>query len=76
MVRWAVAAGVARASGDRATLEALPLLPLRDALTAAVWAAALVTRRVVWRGEAFEVDAGGRLRPAAEPAATAAPPAR
>ncbi len=74
VVRGAVAAGVARATGDRATLKALPLLPLRDALSAAVWAAALVTRRVVWRGETFEVDAGGRLRPAAEPRPTAARP--
>lgn len=75
-LRWAVAAGVARATGDRATLRALPLLPLRDALSAAVWAASLASRRVVWRGETFEVDGDGRLRPAAEPAATAAPPAR
>lgn len=75
-LRWAVAAGVARATGDRATLRALPLLPLRDALSAAVWAASLASRRVVWRGETFEVDGDGRLRPAAEPATTEAPPAR
>ncbi len=61
-LRWAVAAGVARATGDDASLRALPLLPLRDVLTAAVWAAALVGRRVIWRGDVFAVDRAGRLR--------------
>jgi ceramide glucosyltransferase len=45
----------------------LLLLPFRDALTAAVWLTGLFGRRVVWRGQAFEIGAGGRLR-AVEPA--------
>jgi ceramide glucosyltransferase len=61
-VRWAVAAGVASATGDDASLRALPLLPFRDLLTAAVWTAGLFGRRVVWRGHVFEVDRTGRLR--------------
>lgn len=73
-VRWGVGAGVARATGDRAALRALPLLPLRDALTAAVWTAALAGRRVVWRGEAFDVDPAGRLRPAARRSAAPVSP--
>ena len=60
-IRWAVAAAVARTTGDVASLRALALVPLRDALTAAVWATALVGRRVVWRGHVFEVDRAGRL---------------
>jgi ceramide glucosyltransferase len=61
-LRWAVAAAVARETGDRASRAALPLLPVRDVLSAAVWAVGLVGRRVVWRGEAFDVVEGGRLR--------------
>ena len=64
-VRWAVAAAVARETRDGASLAALPLLPLRDLLGAAVWVAALLGRRVVWRGEAFDVDDDGLLRPRA-----------
>jgi ceramide glucosyltransferase len=76
-VRWAVAAGVARATGDAASLRALPLLPLRDLLTAAVWAAGLFGRRVVWRGHVFEVDRAGRLRElVAEPPGLATPRSR
>ncbi|WP_242394178.1 bacteriohopanetetrol glucosamine biosynthesis glycosyltransferase HpnI [Anaeromyxobacter oryzisoli] len=75
-VRWGVAAGVARATRDRAALRALPLLPLRDALTAAVWVAALTGRQVRWRGEAFDVDRSGRLRPSARRTPAAGPGAR
>jgi ceramide glucosyltransferase len=60
-LRWVVAAGMARATGDAASLRALALLPLRDALTAVVWATALLGRRVVWRGHVFQVDRSGRL---------------
>ncbi|BDG02227.1 bacteriohopanetetrol glucosamine biosynthesis glycosyltransferase HpnI [Anaeromyxobacter oryzae] len=71
-VRWLAAAGIARATGDLAALQALPLLPLRDGLTAAVWAAAAMGRRVVWRGDVFHVDRVGRLRPV-PPERTAGP---
>jgi ceramide glucosyltransferase len=62
-LRWAIAAAVARETGDRTSLASLPLLPLRDLMTAAVWATALLGRRVVWRGEIFEVARDGLLRP-------------
>ena len=62
-VRWTAASAIARLTGDAASLGALPLLPLRDFLGAAVWVRALVGRRVVWRGEAFDVGADGLLRP-------------
>lgn len=64
-VRWSVAAAVALRTRDRVSLRALPLLPLRDLLTPALWAAGLLTRRVVWRGRVFEVDRRGRLAPVA-----------
>ena len=62
-LRWAVAAGIARETGDRVALASLPLLPVRDVLSAAVWGAALFGRRVVWRGEVFRVGPDGLLRP-------------
>jgi ceramide glucosyltransferase len=61
-VRAGVALAVACATADVESIDALWLLPARDLLTAAVWAAALVGRRVVWRGEVFDVDRAGRLR--------------
>jgi ceramide glucosyltransferase len=60
-LRWATAAVIAREIGDRASLDALPLLPLRDLVTVAVWATSLFGRRVIWRGEAFEVGPDGLL---------------
>ncbi|HEX9400148.1 MAG TPA: bacteriohopanetetrol glucosamine biosynthesis glycosyltransferase HpnI [Anaeromyxobacter sp.] len=75
-LRWIVATAAARATGDGASLRALPLLPIRDCLTAAVWATALVGRRVVWRGEAFEVDRAGRLHPLTAVTPAGAPAAR
>ena len=72
-LRWVVAAGMARATGDAASLRALALLPLRDALTAVVWATALLGRRVVWRGHVFEVDRSGRLHELAGGASELAP---
>lgn len=50
-------------TGDREVRRNLLWLPLGDLLHAAYWAAALVGRRVVWRGEVFEVDREGRLVP-------------
>jgi ceramide glucosyltransferase len=63
LLRWAAAAAIARDTGDLTSLRALPLLPVRDLMTAAVWVAGLVGRRVIWRGQAFRVDGEGKLRP-------------
>jgi hypothetical protein len=43
-------------------------LPLRDLLTAAVWFAGAIGRRVVWRGETFLLQADGKLSPLPEAA--------
>jgi hypothetical protein len=65
LVRWAVAFALTRETGDHLSRRWLALLPLRDLLTAAVWAASFVGRRVVWRGEAFDVAPGGTFIPGA-----------
>ncbi len=54
---------ITRYTDDREVRRNLLWLPAGDLLHAAYWAAALVGRRVVWRGEAFEVDREGRLVP-------------
>jgi ceramide glucosyltransferase len=75
-VRWAAATAIARATGDRASLTALSLLPVRDLLTTAIWAAGLFGRRIVWRGEVFDVSRDGRLlRRAGQDGSAAAKPA-
>jgi ceramide glucosyltransferase len=66
-LRWGVAAAIARETGDRASLAALPVLPLRDLMTVAVWGTALFGRRVTWRGEVFQVGRDGLLRPLSAP---------
>jgi ceramide glucosyltransferase len=66
-VRFAAAVRVARTTGDAEALRALPLLPARELLSAAVWGAGLVGRRVVWRDEAFRVDRAGVLHPLSTP---------
>jgi len=70
-VRWAAAAGIAQATRDRVSLRALILVPLRDLLTATIWAAGFFGGPVSWRGERYEVDGDGRLRPVAPERAAA-----
>lgn len=48
---------------DRLLPSWLWLLPLRDALSFGVWALSLVGSRVRWRGELFQLDKGGTIRP-------------
>jgi len=39
-------------------------LPLRDLLSAATWCVGALGRRIVWRGETFVLQPGGKMRPA------------
>lgn len=64
LLRWMVARSVADCIGDRVVRAHLVWLPLRDLLTAFVWCAGLLGRRVVWRGEAFLLERDGRMAPA------------
>jgi hypothetical protein len=63
-MRWVVAWSVASYTGDTATRASLAWLPARDLLSAAVWCAGLLGRRVVWRGEEFILRRDGRMVPA------------
>ena len=49
--------------GDRAPLADLWLLPVRDLLICWVWWRSFFTSRVTWRGNEFDVDANGVMRP-------------
>ncbi len=60
VVRWAAAAVITTVMADPAR-RLLALLPLRDVVTAVVWAASALGRTVWWRGERYRVNAEGTL---------------
>ncbi len=61
-VRAACATWIARRCLDDANLPArLPLLPLSDLLSFALWVVSLLGSTVTWRGQRFRVLRGGRL---------------
>ncbi len=62
VLRWVCGWLVTGSTGDRVARRWLPWLPVRDVLTALVWVAGGVGKRVVWRGEAYELEAGGKMR--------------
>jgi ceramide glucosyltransferase len=49
---------------DKDTIRSLWLLPLRDFLAPLVWLAGMFGRKIVWRGEEFELEGGKLKRPA------------
>jgi ceramide glucosyltransferase len=59
VVRWACARVTAHALGLRAPRPAL--LPVRDALSFAVFVASFFARTVFWRGQHFRVASSGRM---------------
>jgi ceramide glucosyltransferase len=59
LLRWVTAAVIARALG--LTIARLWLLPVRDALSFAVFVASFFGRAVVWRGQLFQVEPSGRM---------------
>jgi ceramide glucosyltransferase len=63
IVRWATSWWVTAVTDNRALRKWLIWLPVRDLLSALVWCAGAVGRTVVWRGEAYVLQAGGRLQP-------------
>jgi ceramide glucosyltransferase len=67
-LRWYVGWQLTGWMGHRALRRWLWLLPLRDLISPAIWAAGLTGQHVSWRGRTFLVDADGRLRvPPREP---------
>ena len=63
-LRWLVGWLVTGYTLSRAARRWLIWLPVTDLLTTLTWCAGLVGRRVVWRGEHFLLEPGGRLIPA------------
>jgi ceramide glucosyltransferase len=63
LFRWLVGWWVTAYTDNRATRRWLIWLPLRDALSALVWCVGAVGRYVVWRGEKYVLQPGGRLKP-------------
>jgi len=60
-VRWLVARDMANHLREPLSPLGLLCLPLRDAWSAAVWAAGLVGRRIIWRGHVYLLRPDGRL---------------
>jgi len=54
---------VHRPRDDRSAISDLWLLPVRDALIFWVWGRSFFTSHVTWRGNEFDVDADGIMRP-------------
>lgn len=61
--RYIVGWVVSETTHDRVSQKWLFWLPVRDMLSALIWLAGLVGRRVVWRGETFRVNSDGTLQP-------------
>lgn len=63
LLRWLVAWLVTGYVEDYTVRRRLLWLPVRDMLSALVWCASGVGRRIVWRGEAFILQGDGRMQP-------------
>ncbi len=61
LLRWMVAWLVTGYIGDQTLRRWLIWLPVRDLLSALIWCAGAMGRRVVWRGEKFLLATDGRL---------------
>lgn len=59
LLRWGSALAVARLLG--LPLRRFWLLPVRDVLSFAVFVASFCGRNVLWRGQFFKIDEGGRI---------------
>jgi ceramide glucosyltransferase len=59
LLRWASARAIAAALGLSAA--GLWLLPVRDALSFAIFVASLFSRKVVWRDQRYRVEPSGRI---------------
>lgn len=62
VLRWVVGWLVTGYTGDRVGRRWLIWLPVRDVLSALVWLAGGVGKHVVWRGEIYRLERGGRMR--------------
>ena len=62
--RWLMAAVVLWALEDERAARPTVIYPVRDLLGSAVWIASYMGSRMRYHGGAYELDAGGRFRPA------------
>ncbi len=60
-LRWLVGWLVMGWIGSRAQRWLLVWLPVRDLLSACIWCAGMLGRRIVWRGVEYDVSGDGRL---------------
>ncbi len=60
---WAAWMIGVRRLGDKILRQNLLLVPLRDFLGLFIWSAALLGKRVEWRGRVFQLEEGGRIKP-------------
>jgi ceramide glucosyltransferase len=60
---WAVGKYVVQ---ERRIWTAMILFPLRDLIGPLIWGLSYASNRIQWRGEIYELSAGGRMRRAAE----------
>ncbi len=67
-LRWAVGWLAMGYADNRSVRRWLFWLPVRDMLSALIWCAGGVTRRVVWRRQKYALQQGGYLAPVARPA--------
>ncbi len=65
---WAAWMIGVRRLGDKILRQHLLLVPLRDFLGLFIWSAALLGKRVEWRGRVFQLEKGGRIKPYKEKA--------
>jgi ceramide glucosyltransferase len=65
--RLALAVGVDRALGHGVRPGRLALLPLRDAISFAIWGAGLARGTVVWQGRRYRMDRDGAMLEVAAP---------
>jgi ceramide glucosyltransferase len=61
VLRWLLSWIITGSTGDLESRRWLVWLPVRDMLSAMVWAVGGFGRRIVWRGEEFAVEPDGRL---------------
>lgn len=71
LLAWGVATRLALAVGvgrlvvmDRSWFGLMVLYPIRDLMGFGFWAASYLSRRILWRGQVYELLAGGRMRAA------------
>lgn len=67
MVRWVVAWLVTGYTGDWETRRWLLWLPVRDVLSVLTWCAGGLGRHIVWRGQEYVLQRGGRMKPLPPP---------